>query len=219
MGRRIFDNLKKAIAYTFAIHVPIAGLSLIPVLLRWPLILAPVHIAFLELIIDPACSIVFEAEPEEADIMRRPPRDIREKLFDRRTVFFSLLQGAGVLLILLAVFAVALYRGQGEADARTLAFTTLVVANLSLIQTNRSWLRSFASVTRSRNAAVAWVATGAVMLLILVLSVPALRSLFEFSVLHPNDIALCIGAGLSSVAWFEMLKMIIRRRKRGLSCL
>jgi len=124
-----------------------------------------------------------------------------------------------VLLILLAMFAVALYRGQGEADARTLAFTTLVVANLSLIQTNRSWLRGFASVTRSRNAAVAWVATGAVMLLILVLSVPALRSLFEFSVLHPMDIALCIGAGLSSVAWFEMLKMIIRRRKRYLSCL
>jgi len=219
MGRRIFDNLKKAIAYTFSIHVPIAGLSLIPVLLRWPLILAPVHIAFLELIIDPACSIVFEAEPEEADIMRRPPRDIGEKLFDRRMVFFSLLQGAGVLLILLVVFAVALYRGQGEADARTLAFTTLVVANLSLIQTNRSWLPSFASVTRSRNAAVAWVATGAVMLLILVLSVPALRSLFEFSVLHPIDIALCIGAGLSSVAWFEMLKMIIRRRKRNLTCL
>src|SRR5262249_20580987 len=117
-GRRIFDNLQKAMAYTFAVHVPIAGMSLVPVLLGWPLVLGPVHVVFLELIIDPACSVVFEAEPEEADVMRRPPRDPHASLFGRRTLGLSLLQGASVLAIVVAVFAVALYRGQGELDAR-----------------------------------------------------------------------------------------------------
>jgi Ca2+-transporting ATPase len=215
MGRRIFDNLKKAIAYTFAVHVPIVGLSLVPVLLRWPLILAPVHIAFLELIIDPACSIVFEAESEETNIMRRPPRGMTEKLFDNRTILLSLIQGVGVLLMLLVVFAVALYRGQGEADARALAFTALVVANLALIQTNRSWIRGFLYAMRSPNRAMVWVTAGAVALLVLVLYVPPLRDIFGFSRLHPNDLGLCIGAGLGSVAWFEALKWIIRRRKRS----
>ena len=86
LGRRIFDNIKKAIGYIFAIHVPIAGMSLIPVLFKWPLMLMPVHILFLELIIDPACSTIFEAEPEEANVMNRPPRNPKEPLFSRRTV-------------------------------------------------------------------------------------------------------------------------------------
>ena len=98
-------------AYIFAIHVPIAGLSLCAVLFRWPLILEPVHVAFLELIIDPACSIVFEAEEEEADVMQRPPRSATEHLFNKQMVTMSLLQGFGVLVILLAIFAVALHRG------------------------------------------------------------------------------------------------------------
>ena len=212
MGRRIFDNLKKAIAYTFAIHVPIAGLALIPVLLGWPLLLAPVHIAFLELIIDPACSVVFEAESEEAGIMKRPPRALDEKWFDRRTILLSLLQGIGVLLILLAIFAVAVHRGQGEADARTLVFTTLVIANLSLIQTNRSWTRSFAGIMTIANPAMAWIAGGAVIFLASALYLAPLRRLFGFTVLHPNDIALCVTAGLSSVAWFEGLKLFTRRK-------
>ena len=101
MGRRIFDNIKKAIAYILAIHVPIAGMSLIPVLLKWPLVLFPVHIVFLELIIDPACSIVFEAEPEEANVMNRPPRNPQEPLFSRKTLAVSMLQGVSVLLIVL----------------------------------------------------------------------------------------------------------------------
>jgi Ca2+-transporting ATPase len=96
LGRRIFDNLCKAIGFLLAVHVPIAGLSVLPVLVGWPLILLPVHIVFLELIIDPACSIAFESEREERNIMCRPPRSVREPLFDRRTVVFSLLQGLGV---------------------------------------------------------------------------------------------------------------------------
>lgn len=212
LGRRIFDNLKKAMAYIFAIHVPIAGLSLCAVLFRWPLILEPVHVAFLELIIDPACSIVFEAEEEEADVMRRPPRSATERLFNKRMVILSLLQGSGVLVVLLAIFAVALQRGQGEADARTLAFTALVMANVALIATNRSWSRNIFAILRTPNRAMWWVAGGALVFLALVLYVPFLKTLFHFSTLHPNDIVLCVGAGAVSIAWFETLKAFLTAR-------
>ena len=213
LGRRIFDNLKKAMAYIFAIHVPIAGLSLCAVLFRWPLILEPVHVAFLELIIDPACSVVFEAEEEEADVMRRPPRSSTEHLFNKRMVILSLLQGSGLLVILLAIFAIALHRGQGEADARTLTFTALVMGNLALIATNRSWSRNILAILRTPNPAMWWIAGGALVFLALVLYVPFLKALFHFSTLHPNDIALCVGAGLVSLTWFETLKAVQRRRR------
>ena len=212
LGRRIFDNLKKAMAYIFAIHVPIAGLSLCAVLFRWPLILEPVHVAFLELIIDPACSVVFEAEQEEADVMQRPPRSATEHLFNRQMVMLSLLQGSGLLAILLAIFAVALRRGLGEADARTLTFTALVIGNVALIATNRSWSRNILAIVRTPNPAMWWVASGAFFFLALVLFVPFLRALFHFSTLHPGDMVLCVGAGLASIAWFETLKALQRRR-------
>ena len=213
LGRRIFDNLKKAMAYIFAIHVPIAGLSLCAVLFRWPLILEPVHVAFLELIIDPACSVVFEAEQEEPDVMRRPPRAPAERLFNRPMVVMSLLQGAGVLVILLAIFAVALRRGLGEADARALTFAALVFANVALIVANRSWSKTIFAILRTPNPAMWWVAGGSLVFLALVLYVPFLRVLFHFSTLHPGDVALCVGAGAVSLGWFESLKVFGRLRK------
>jgi Ca2+-transporting ATPase len=213
MGRRIFDNIKKAIAYVFAIHVPIAGMSLIPVMLNWPLVLLPIHIVFLELIIDPACSTVFEAEPEEADVMKRPPRIPKEPLFGRRTLSLSLLQGISVLAIILAVFGIALYRGLGEQEARTLTFTTLIIANLGLILTNRSWSRTILSTLDSPNTALRWVLGGAAVFLGLVLYVPFLRSLFLFSKLHLIDIVICLAAGLLSIIWFEGLKMFNGRQR------
>jgi Ca2+-transporting ATPase len=212
MGRRVFDNLRKAVAYILAIHVPIAGMSLLPVLFGWPLFLLPVHIVFLELIIDPACSLVFESEEEEADVMRRPPRDPREPLFSRSAVGLAILQGAGVLAVVLVIFAAALARGQGADEARALAFTTLIVANLCLILTNRAWSRTILQTLHTPNAALVWVVAGAGLLLVLVLAVPALRDLFRFSRLHPNDLALCLGAGVSSIAWFEAFKFLRRAR-------
>ena len=215
LGRRIFDNIKKAIAYIFAIHVPIAGMSLIPVLLQWPLVLLPVHVVFLELIIDPACSIVFEAEPEEADVMSRPPRNPQESLFSRRTLTMSLLQGASVLLIVLGVFGISLYRGQGELEARALTFTTLIVANLGLILTNRSWSRTILSTLRSPNTALWWVLGGAAVFLGAVLYVPVLRDLFRLSTLHFMDLVICFCAGLASILWFEVLKVVNSRHRRS----
>jgi Ca2+-transporting ATPase len=212
MGRRIFDNLKKAMAYLLAIHVPIAGMSLIPVLFNWPLLFMPIHIAFLHLIIDPACSIVYEVEPAEADAMNRPPRDPKRPLFSRRVLLLSTLQGLGVLAMLLVVFGVCLGRGQGELEARTMAFTTLIIANLGLMMTNRSWTSSIGKILRAPNAALWWVTVGAVIFLGLVLNIPFLREIFRFSPIHPIDVSICIFAGLLSVIWFELFKLFSRKK-------
>jgi P-type Ca2+ transporter type 2C len=212
LGRRIFDNLKKAMAYIFAIHVPIAGMSLLPVLFGWPLVLLPVHIVFLELIIDPACSVVFEAESEEVDVMERPPRDSRERLFGARTLALSLAQGLAVLGMVALVFAVAMTRGYGEREARALSFTTLIVANIGLIFANRSWSQTIVSRLGSPNRALWWVAGGAAAFLACALYVPVLREIFRFSFLSAADVLLCVGVGLASIVWFELLKITNRNR-------
>ncbi|HWR58605.1 MAG TPA: cation-translocating P-type ATPase, partial [Thermodesulfovibrionales bacterium] len=211
MGRRIFDNLKKAMAYIFAIHIPIVGMSLIPVFFRWPLVLLPVHIVFLELIIDPACSVVFEAEQEEKRIMDRPPRSLKESLFDKKTIAYSVLQGLVVLAVVLSVFVIAIERGHGELDARALSFTTLIIANLGLILTNRSWSHVILTTLSTPNPALWWVVGGALVLLGTVLYVPFLQDLFRFDRLHPFDLAICLFAGIVSILWFEGLKMIRRQ--------
>ncbi len=141
LGRRIFDNLRKAMSYILAVHVPIAGMALLPVLLGWPALLFPMHIAFLELIIDPACSIAFENEPAESDVMQRPPRDAEAPLFGGATLRLALLQGLGVLAVVMGAFAWAHLR-LPEPEARAFAFATLVVGNLALILSNRSRARS-----------------------------------------------------------------------------
>lgn len=192
-------------------------MSLIPVLFNWPLVLLPVHVVFLELIIDPACSVVFEAEPEESDVMKRPPRNPKEPLFGMRTVGLSLLQGVSVLFIVLAVFCITFYRGQGEQEARALTFTTLIIANLGLILTNRSWSVSILKTLRTPNSALWWVVGGAVVFLGLVLYIPFLRGLFRFAPLHPIDLGICLAAGVVSIMWFEGLKLIVGKRKKLLA--
>ncbi len=211
MGRRIFDNLKKAMAYTLAIHVPIAGLAIIPVFMGWPLILLPVNIAFLELIIDPACSIVFETEEEEPNIMIRPPRDLKKRIFSKKDIVLSILQGTSVLFIVLAVFIIARGQGLNQEEYRALAFATLVIANLSLILTNRSWSRTIFSTLRSPNKALWWILGGALVFLGMILYVPFLQNLFNFGTLHLIDLLICFSAGIFSIAWFEGLKIINRK--------
>jgi P-type Ca2+ transporter type 2C len=216
LGRRIFDNLRKAMAFLLAVHVPIAGLAVLPVLLGWPLILLPVHIVFLELIIDPACSIVFESEREERDVMSRPPRPVGEPLFDRHTVVFSLLQGCGVLVVTVGVLVRALAGGLPEEDARVLTFATLVVADLGLILANRSVSGSVFTAFRPRNTALGLVVGGAAVVLIAVVSIPGLRDLFRFGVLHPDDVAVIVAASLLALIWLEALRLIRRRLRPGL---
>jgi P-type Ca2+ transporter type 2C len=215
LGRRIFDNIKKAIAYVFAIHIPIIGLSLIPVFFAdWPLILLPVHIVFLELIIDPSCSVVFEAEAAERNVMNRPPRNPRESLFSLRAVSVSILQGLSVLAVVLGVFVLARWQGHSDNNARGLTFAALVIANLGLILTNRSWERTALSMFREPNRALWWVVGGAAAVLTLVLTVPFLQNLFRFAPLHRYDLVICLAAGAGSVLWFEALK-VAQRWGRG----
>jgi len=213
-GRRIYDNLKKAITYILAIHVPIAGMSLIPVFFGLPLVLMPVHIVFLELIIDPACSIVFEAEPEEKDVMRRRPRNLEEPMLSRNVMLFSFLQGLVVLLFVFLVFQFSLDT-HSRGAARALTFTTLVVANICLILTNRSWSRTIFSMFVVPNRAQWYVSGGAILFLCLILSNPALRSLFSFDRLDLSDVLICVLVGVGSILWFEGMKLFRMHRSRA----
>ena len=207
LGRRIYDNIKKATAFILAVHVPIAGLSMIPVLFpSWPLLLLPVHIVFLELIIDPACSLIFEAEGAEANVMNRPPRRRTERLFSMQTVIVAVLQGLSVLGVCLAVFVIA-RNGHGPDAARALTFAALVISLLAIILMNRSWTRSTIAMLRVGNPALWWVVFGSGTLLTIVLFVAPVRALFSFAPVHAEDIGLSLLAGLACLAWFEALKL------------
>lgn len=213
LGRRIYDNIRKALMYVLAIHVPIAGIALLPLFFGWPLVLLPVHIVFLELIIDPASSVVFEAEPEHPDVMKRPPRDPSEPMFNLRTVLTSILQGTGALAAVLAILLLDLSQRQDASIVRAMAFTTLVIANLGLILANRSRSRLIVNTLRSRNAALWWVVGGTLLLLVIVLYVPGVRDVFDMSLPSLPALALCLAAGIAAMLWFELLKLITREKQ------
>ncbi|MGE5265303.1 MAG: cation-translocating P-type ATPase [Acidobacteriota bacterium] len=207
MGRRIFDNLRKAMTFIFSVHIPIAGMSLLPILLNLPLALLPVHIVFLELLIDPACSIAFEMESEERDVMDRPPRRLGEPLFGRQMLLTGLAQGLGVLVIVLGAFALVLAQGLGEFEARMISFSALVIADLGLIFSNRSRTRSILTMLRAPNPALWWITTFALGFLALAIFVPFLRGLFSFAPLHWWEVVLIAATGLASLLIAESVKL------------
>jgi P-type Ca2+ transporter type 2C len=212
LGRRIYDNLKDAMTYIFAIHLPIAGMALLPILFGLPLVLMPLHIVFLELVIDPACSIVFESEPEQPGIMKRRPRNPKARIFDTRTIGLAVFQGLGLLAVTIGAFLISLYRGQGEFDARTISFTALILGNLALIWTDRSRSQSFQEFRGVRNPPLWILTSGVLLMLALVLYIPSIREILQFSTLHPPDIAACLGLAVLSVVWFEIVK---RQAQKG----
>jgi Ca2+-transporting ATPase len=211
LGRRIDDNLRKAIGYVLAVHVPIAGMSLIPVLFGWPLVLGPIHVVFLELIIDPVSSIVFEAEPEEPGIMLRPPRPPDTPLFDIALVAQGLLQGAVVMIAALGMFQMGIHDAHGEEVSRCMAFVTLVLGNLGLVLTNRSVSSGVLRVLTRPNRALAIVAVITITALVLAVSVPWLRGLFGFAPLGLPRLAEAAGAALACIAVNDVIKLIWRR--------
>jgi Ca2+-transporting ATPase len=211
LGRRIFANIQKAIVFILAVHIPIAGLSMAPIFFTaWPLLLLPIHIVFLELIIDPSCSLIFEAEGAEPDTMQRPPRDRNERLFSQRTVTRALFQGLSVLVACLAVVVIA-QPSHGANAARTLSFTTLVVSFVTIILANLSSGRSTLSSLHLANRALWWVVGGTSTLLVLVISMPTLRRLFYFDKPHLDDAVLSILAGIGCVLWFDL----VSAKRRG----
>ena len=214
LGRRIFDNLRKAMSYILAVHVPIAGMAMLPVLFGWPALLYPMHIALLELIIDPACSVAFENEPAEDDVMRRPPRDASAPLFGGSTLILALVQGLGVLAVVMAAFAWASPR-MPEGEARAFAFATLVVGNLALILSNRSTTGSLWTTLRTPNRTL-WVVMGlASALLLAALYIPWAVGVLRFAPLPVHELAAACGLGLMSVLWFEGIKWVRRRADPG----
>ena len=206
LGRRIYDNLRKAMAYIIAVHVPIAGLALLPLLTGLPLIFGPVHIAFLEMVIDPVCSMVFEAEAAEDDIMKRPPRAATSPLFSPALVAWSLLQGAVAFIPLAALYGLAIQRGLPETDARSLTFVSLVLVDLGLVLVNRSFATSLGELIGKANRALIWVSAVTVALLALVLIAPFGRALFRFGPLHADDLTLVVVIVVAVFATLEFLK-------------
>lgn len=213
LGRRIFDNIRKAMAYVIAMHPPIAGLAFIPIIFNWPMILYPVHIVFLELIIDPACSIIFEAEKEEKNIMKRQPRNPEEPLFKNTMFLLSFMQGIVSFILVALVFKLSLGWGASADEARTLTFASLIISNLCLILTNRSWQRSIWHSLKTPNQAMLWVFGGTFIFLALIVYWPPLQSIFHLSLMHPSDIIVSFIAGFGSIVWFEITKLILRRKK------
>jgi len=195
-GRRIFDNLKKAVSYVLAIHVPIAGMSLIPVLLKLPLVLLPIHIVFLELIIDPACSLAFESEPAEPDIMSRKPRAPYSRVFDRKLILQSLWQGSIALFFVAAVYGLALYLGRSENEARTYSFIVLIFSNLAFMASGR-W-RIFFQPMSHNPVLITIFLIGTVFVSVSVYA-PYVRDFFMFASIPIMEFAICSLIGFLSV--------------------
>lgn len=210
LGRRIYDNLRKAIAYIVAVHVPIAGLALLPLLFGFPLILTPVHIAFLEMVIDPACSIVFEAEPDENDLMQRPPRNRDSSILSLRMAGWSLIQGLLALAAVAGVFARGIAQQLPEDELRALVFVSLVLINASLILVNRSFSDSILAALGRRNVSLWILLSGVAAILALTLTWQPAMALFRFGPLHLDDLALSAVAGITILVILEKIKPLWR---------
>lgn len=212
LGRRIYDNLRKAMGFIFAVHVPIAGLALLPLLFGLPILFGPMHIAFLEMVIDPVCSLVFEAETEEDNVMRRPPRAPNDPLFSGGLVGWSILQGTLAFALVAAIYIVALRRGMPEDEVRALAFFSLVLTIVSLILVSRSFSASIVTALRRPNSALALVLLGVTAMLGMTLLWPFASNLFRFGPLHFDDLALTLGAAALVLVLLELIKPLWRRR-------
>jgi Ca2+-transporting ATPase len=217
LGRRIYDNLQKAMGFVVAVHVPIAGLAILPLALGMPIFLAPAHIAFLEMIIDPVCSLVFEAEAEEGDVMRRPPRDPERRLFTPATLAYRAAQGACVLAVIAATYGLASFLGMAEDSARATAFLVLVLSVLALVIATRS----FGSVARAliRPNRLLGLVVAVVMLAVFgVMSLPGVRDLFRFGTLPLQGLLFALGGAAGSLVLLDIFQRLTRLvRPRGVS--
>ncbi|MFZ2200082.1 MAG: cation-translocating P-type ATPase [Microgenomates group bacterium] len=210
MGRRIYDNLQKAIGYIFAIHIPIAGIAITPLFLGLPPVLYPLHIAFLELIIDPACSIIFEVEDAEAGIMDRPPRKLSLPLFDSTHIFQGVIDGSIIFGFSLASYIFALSNDASEGAARFIAFITLVLCNLVLIKVKLSNISVFKARSSSRNNSF-WLISGiTTILLFLIFSFSASAELFHFAAVPLTDlgyVAIIVGVCYLLMEFIKSIKV------------
>lgn len=215
-GRGIFANLRKALTYIVAVHVPIFGMSLIPVMVAdWPIVLMPVQVALLQFIIDPACSISFEAEPVDPKVMDEPPRALESSLFGRAELLLALAQGLVVLAVVLGAYLWSLSAGYADDVVRSFTFVTLVSGNAALILVNRSrHVSVWETIVRRRNPTLLLFLTLGLAVITLLMVVPWFRDALGLGELSLGQWLLAVGLGLLAVVWFEVLKWI-RRREPG----
>ena len=209
IGRKIYTNLKKAIQYIISIHIPIILIVFIPLALGWiyPNILSPVHIIFLELIMGPTCSIIFENEPLEKNTMSQKPRPFTTTFFNWKELSTSIIQGLAITVGALVVYQYSVSMALNEAQTRTMVFTVLIVANIFLTLVNRSFYYSIFTTMKYKNNLVLLIITITIVLTGLLLFVPPLTSFFEFQTPNFSQLAICIGTGFLFVIWFELVKI------------
>jgi Ca2+-transporting ATPase len=210
-GRQIFDNLQKAVIYVIAVHVPIAGAVFIPVLFGVPPLLGPIHILFLEMIIDPSCAIVFETESPEPNIMNRPPRKLGERIFSFENLSIALLQGVGLMMIVLGLYLGLPELSFSKELTNTIAFSSLVIGNLLLVIVSRSKQIHFITILQNQNVAQYWIIGLTLSLLTLFISIPFLRERFQFASLSFEALWITlVSAGLALI-WYEAIKLINKK--------
>jgi P-type Ca2+ transporter type 2C len=205
-GRQIYDNLRKAVVYVIAVHIPIAGAVFVPLLFGAPPLLAPVHIMFLEMIIDPACAVVFEMEAPEGDVMQRPPRSVSQKIFSTGQVLLAISQGFGLMVIVLVLYLGLLEQGASQELATTLGFASLVLGNLGLILSSRSKTHSVLHLLKIPNSSQKWIAGIALGGFGLLLAVPYLRDRLRLELFDLQQGFLLLAGTAIALLWFECAK-------------
>ena len=211
-GRQIYDNLHKAIIYVVAIHIPMAGSVFIPIIFGIQPILDPIHIVFLQMIIDPACAIIFEMEVPESDVMLKPPRSINQKLFSLQNISMALLQGAGLAFIVVGLYFWLLNMNYTHAMATTLSFGSLVLGNISLIIVSRSKNDHLFRILQKTNPSQKWILSIAVISFGFLVTIPFLRERFEFTMPTPEGALAILASGLIGITWYELVKLGYRRK-------
>ena len=209
-GRKIFINLKKSVRYIISIHIPIILTAALPLLLGWKYanIFTPVHIIFLELIMGPTCSIFFEREPVEDNIMQKPPRKANAGLFTREEIIVSIVQGILLTAAILWLYYFSMHRGDSIQTTRTMVFTAMLIANIFLTFANRSFTEHFGQTIRFRNNLARWILPGSILLLLIIHLIPPVRNIFGFTTISINDILLCTVTAFAGVAWYELYKLL-----------
>ncbi|HSE02063.1 MAG TPA: cation-translocating P-type ATPase [Burkholderiales bacterium] len=211
-GRTIYENIRNAMRYIIAVHVPTVGMALLPLAFGWPVFLYPVHIVFLEFVIDPACSIVFEAEESDESVMRRPPRDPAEPLFSLQMLWVSMVLGTSMLAVVALAYAWIAESGAPAGEVRSFGFAAIVFGNLALIHATRSRDRLIVDTLRLPNRALWWITGGALAALAASIYMPPVADIFRFAPLAVGDFALAALAGIAGIAWYEVYKLLRPRR-------
>jgi Ca2+-transporting ATPase len=216
-GRRIYNNLRKAIRYIISIHLPIVLVVLLPLLFGWPYLhmLMPVHVIFLELIMDPTCAVAFENEPSEPNVLQKPPRAATANLFSWPELSLSIVQGLAITVGIFVMYHYAVALGKDEATTRTFTFITMLASNVFLTLVNRSFEFTIAKTIFFKNNLLWWIIGVSTALSAAILFVPWLREMFRLGPLTLTELGWCLLAASVSVGWFEVWKFVSSSRLRS----